>query len=456
MKKHLFLPAALVVLVMASCTKEDQLSNAPGTSITEQRSKSAQDLTAKDHIKIALLSDIHYMDPSLLQKGAQKERYFSTYLVRNPNKALQEYSAPIFDQVIRELKELHPDIVLIAGDMAKDGEKVSHEAVAARLQQLQDLGIKVYITPGNNDINNPEAYSYIGSSRTKVPNVSPADFTIKYEHFGYKNTIRDNNSLSYLAKPFSGLWILSIDATKYEPFVSRWGRIKPETMKWIQDIMTEANRNNITVLALMHHDVIEHFGGQNQVTDSTVIENWKATADELLAAGLKVVLTGHNHATDITTRTTNGRTLYAVQTGSLITSPSPYRVMTLKNKELDISTNYIASINAPLPDNQSFTEYSQFFTSYVMDQFFTAATSSSTSKFFLPVRLREVAVPLARNAYMAHMTGDEKLSPLEEAKIRALKQAQPDSTKTVVGAITTLWTDLNTKDNKWHIKLTNP
>lgn len=53
---------ALALLAIASCTKEDQWTKTSGTPDMEQRTKSTDNLTAKDHIKIAVLSDIHYMD----------------------------------------------------------------------------------------------------------------------------------------------------------------------------------------------------------------------------------------------------------------------------------------------------------------------------------------------------------------------------------------------------------
>lgn len=448
---------ALVLLAIASCTKEDQWVKTPGTPETEQRTKSADNLTAKDHIKIAVLSDIHYMHPSLLQDGAQNYEHFKTHLVYNPNKALLEYSAPIFEQVLRELKEEHPDVLLIAGDMAKDGEKISHEAVVGYLDQLLNAGIKVYVTPGNNDINNAESQAYIGSAPPiTVANVDPTEFASMYWTFGYSSEERDPNSLSYLAKPFSELWILSIDAAKYVPRGSRSGRIRPETMQWIEGIMSEANAKGITVLGLMHHDLIEQMADQNLVTPSTVIEDWKIRADALTAMGLKVIFTGHNHATDITSRTTGGKPLYAVQTGSLITPLSSYRIMTLKNKELDIDTRHVTTIGVPLSDNMDFTEYSRLATIPVVDQFFTSAMSNPKSPLYLPENLRATGIILGRNAYIAHMVGDEKLPPEEERTINAFAQSAPKQTENVVWATRTLWTDLNTKDHKWHIKLTNP
>jgi hypothetical protein len=63
---------------------------------------------------------------------------------------------------------------------------------------------------------------------------------------------------------------------------------------------------------------------------------------------------------------------------------------------------------------------------------------------------------LAKNALITHLIGDENLSPIELNKINEFAAASPDSTKLSVNIVMSLWTDLNTKDNKWHIKLTDP
>lgn len=354
-----------------------------------------------------------------------------------------------------ELVIERPDILLIAGDIAKDGEEVSHIAVAKILTYLQDKkDIKVFVTPGNNDINNSTAKAYTKTGSFSVPNVTPERFTQIYSAFGYNNAIKkDNYSLSYVAQPYTGLWILSIDAAKYDAD-NRSGAIRQKTMEWIIDVLAEAKQNNTTVLAMMHHNIIEHFTDQNKITVNTVIDHWETASDSLIDAGLKVIFTGHNHAIDITTRTKGSNTLYDVETGSLITPPSSYRIMTLKNKELDIDTRHLTSIDVPLPNNEVFTAYSHRALSDLADEYFTMATKGG--KFYLPVELRKDAIPLIRNAYMAHMAGDEKLSPLELAKIMDLYSANKEATQLIIGVMKTLWADLNTKDHKWHIKLTNP
>jgi predicted MPP superfamily phosphohydrolase len=449
MKKRLLAPVALLLLLISSCKKDDQWITASATADnTVQKTTNAYGNIGKDHLKIAVLSDIHYMHQSLAKGNLRQDTAFIKDIL--PNKTYQEYSAPILRKVLAELMSLQPDIVLIAGDLAKDGEEVSHKEVAELLEQLKSAGMKIYITVGNNDINNPAAVSYNGGIRTRVANVTATQFAGIYKDFGYGNyKYKDPNSLSYIAEPYPGLWILSIDAAKYAPF-KRSGAIKPETMEWLKPYLEIAQNENITVLGLMHHNLFEHFANQNGITMNTVIDPSTTIADVLAAAGMKVMFTGHSHALDMALRTSNGHTIYDVVTSSLITYPSAYRIMILKNKELDIDTRYITSIGVPMPSNQDFTAYGKLYQSFLMDQYFKGGLKAL---FGMPDELIPVAVPLARNAYMAHLAGDEKLPPLEQTKINAFSKAGPES---ATKAIWALWTDSGVKDTKWHIKLTIP
>ena len=72
--------------------------------------------------------------------------------------------------------------------------------------------------------------------------------------------------------------------------------------------------------------------------------------------------------------------------------------------------------------------------------------------FKIPPELRPVAAPIASRAFVSYLTGDEKLLPHEQQKIDYLKNILPEPDYTIT-VITSLWTDLEPKDIKWHIKL---
>ncbi len=403
-------------------------------------------------LKIAVVSDIHYMDPTLLTNGAENGVAFQDYLNADPK--LIQFSDAIARQMISELKAEKPDLLLIPGDLTKDGELVSHQSVVSLLEQLRSQGTKVLVVPGNHDINNPEAASYNGDVATPAPSVNAATFTDLYKKFGYEDALyRDPNSLSYVIEaPFPNLWILGIDDCKYTDNVDIaiiGGNIKDGTRSWILERLAEAKQKGIRVFAMMHHNLIEHYEGQNQLDPEYVTDNWEANTQALMDAGLEVIFTGHYHANDITAYTHNGKTLYDIETGSQVNPPLPYRVITWRSNVLSVESRHITTINASLPGGANLTAYSQAFFAAHLDGAFSYLLTQSP--FDLSADDALAAAPHFRDAYMAHFAGDESMPGPEPAYIGDLTALSPIAAM----ALGTLWTDINTPDNTTTIAL-NP
>ena len=106
-----------------------------------------------NELKIAVLSDIHIMAPQLLQGDGDAIKNY----IKRDRKLLQE-SVALLNQAIDSIIQEHPDVVLIPGDLTKDGEYVSHILTAdTLLKRFRDEGIAVYVIPGNHDVNKPQA-----------------------------------------------------------------------------------------------------------------------------------------------------------------------------------------------------------------------------------------------------------------------------------------------------------
>ena len=436
MKQKLCLLVLLTAVLLSSCKKYPLPDNGHGYPYLP----GAQ-------LKIAIVSDIHYMHPSLLAENAANGLAFQNYLNQDPK--LVEFSDPIWREVMTELKSEKPDILLVPGDITKDGEKIGHQAMAAFFGQLRNSGIRVYVMPGNHDINNAKAKKYIGDNDFPVEMTSKTDFSTIYGSFGYNAAIaRDANSLSYVAQIQPGLRLISIDASKYEEYGPSGdvaaGRIKPATLAWVLSQMALAKQQHTEVFAMMHHNLIEHYTGQSQLDPGYVIDDWQNVTNALMDAGLKIIFTGHYHANDIASYEHNGNKLFDIQTGSLVTAPIPYRVMTLKNSGLDVKTNNVQAIAANLPGGMSFPDYSNLFLSGHLDGYFNYYL---TNILGAPAPVAGFAAPLFRNGIMAHFAGDENMPADQRAKIAELAAMSQQ----LAGIVTTLWTDPGEKDNNTQI-----
>ena len=432
MKQKLCFFVLLAVVLLSSCQKSPLPGNAHGYPYLPG-----------GQLKIAIVSDIHYMHPSLLGENAANGLAFQNYLNQDPK--LVEFSDPIWREVMNELKSEKPDILLVPGDITKDGEKIGHQAMAAFFAQLCNSGIRVYVMPGNHDINNAKAKKYIGDNDFPVEMTSKADFPAIYGSFGYNAAIaRDANSLSYVAQLQPGLRLISIDASRYEEYGPSGdiaaGRIKPATLAWVLNQIALAKQQHTEVFAMMHHNLIEHYTGQSQLDPGYVIDDWQNVTNTLMDAGLKIIFTGHYHANDIASYEHNGNKLFDIQTGSLVTAPIPYRIVTLKNGGLEVKTNNVQAIAANLPGGMSFPDYSNLFLSGHLDGYFNYYL---TNILGAPAPVASFAAPLFRNGIMAHFAGDENMPADQRAKITELGTMSQQ----LAGIVTTLWTDPGEKDN---------
>jgi 3',5'-cyclic AMP phosphodiesterase CpdA len=246
-----------------------------------------------------VISDPHYMAPSLLIADGPA---FQTYLAQD-RKLLKE-SAAILDAAIAGVTNEQPDIVLVSGDLTKDGEFVSHQGLTNAIQRLRAAGAKVFVCAGNHDVANPHAFAFDGPNVIPVPSVTPADFAALYHDFGFGDAIaRDPGSLSYVAEPVPGLWILSMDSARYDqntptaPYTG--GYFDAARWNWITNRLADARAQGKFVLGMVHHGVMEHYPGQKTLFPDYVLDDYQAVRETFARFGMKVVFTGHYHAQDV-------------------------------------------------------------------------------------------------------------------------------------------------------------
>lgn len=305
---------------------------------------------ASEPIKIVVISDTHFLSEKLAENESDKGNY-EQRTGRNMV-ILHE----VLDSVFADIVAQKPDFVFVSGDITNHGERQSHLDFAEKLKMLQKHGIQTFVIPGNHDVNVPDSKQYTENEVLPTPTVSASEFSEIYRDFGYSSALkRDTASLSYLAPLNAETWLLCIDSNRWKEYKTSSisaGRILPETLSWALDILREAKEKNITVLAMMHHGLVEHLPYQATFFADYLIAEPQKTAQILADAGLQVVFTGHFHANDITQFTSAaGNTVFDVETGSLSQYPFPYRVLRLNGKKLDIDTKFVESVSA-LPNLQ--------------------------------------------------------------------------------------------------------
>ena len=276
--------------------------------------------TSRAQTTIAVVSDPHVMASDLLESGAETQSAWTSYYA-GQRKMLPE-SAGLFTQFVEAVKS-NADIVLVTGDLTKDGEQTSHEFVRTQLATLTAAGKKVFVIPGNHDLGEEGNHA--------------SNFAAFYDGFGYGtgSTVDENGSLSYVAEPVEGLVLLGID--------SHTGSVPSATLTWLCNQANTASAQGKQVIAMMHHPLIEHIKGASNYIPTYTVGNPTAVRDALIDAGVKVILTGHFHTSDIAydwnDDEANG--IYDINTGSLISYPCDYRMLTLSQdmQTLDVATS---------------------------------------------------------------------------------------------------------------------
>jgi 3',5'-cyclic AMP phosphodiesterase CpdA len=406
-------------------------------------SSSSSTATAAATTRFAVFSDPHLYDTATLGTGSALD----TYIAGDRKMIVQ--SEEILDAALADLEGESLDFVLVTGDLTKDGEKVDHELFASKLAALEAAGTKVYVVPGNHDVNNPDADSYPADGTTAaVENVTPAQFKAIYARYGYDEALsQDPASLSYVAEPVPGLWILAIDSCKYEdnatlgtPVTS--GAIRAATLTWIQARLAEATAKGKLVIGMQHHGVVEHFAGQATLFADYLVDDRATVAAAYAAGGLNVVFTGHFHANDATASTDVDLT--DVETGSLVTYPSPYRLVNvdLSARSLTIHTGHVDRIDSHPTDFEAFAY--QFLVDGLSD-----LTIAQLESYGLSSTQAASIAPLVVDGFAAHYAGDEVLPTSLESSLATLT-----ATSATLGAeVTGLWTDLAPADNDLTVAL---
>lgn len=354
-----------------------------------------QNATAQTRIAVA--SDTHVMAPILLPDEAKSHHEWTNYYL-NQRKMLEQ-SADLFDQLKTTMLNSRPNILLITGDLTKDGELASHNYVREGLTSLRNAGIKVLVIPGNHDFGGEGCHWQFNADGTKAdtPVLTASEFPAFYADFGYTgSTIDPNGSLSYVAEPVKGLVVLAID--------SHTASVAPNTLAWLCNQAKTAHTDGKQVIAMMHHPLFPHIHGLDQFISTYAVNDYENVRNGLIEAGVSVILTGHFHISDIARDWNNdpSKSIYDINTGSLISYPCDYRMLTLSDdrQQLSVTTAKLTPTGMTADDCRS----------WLKDKYKTmikARIKRSQYSRFLADDTMERLAELGANALILHAEGDE-------------------------------------------------
>jgi len=358
-------------------------------------------------VRFCVFSDPHFFAPSLW-RGSDGLDSHTAYKGK-----MFAWCEEILVETVEMVLAEGGDFLIVPGDMTKDGAVQSHEAMAALLETIAASGMQVFVIPGNHDILNPHAARYSGNDVVPVDHVTPGEFAAIYAPFGYGSAIaRDTASLSYLAEPVDGLWLLALDSCTYGGNLDAGrsftdGAFCQETVDWIEEILIDAVWQDKAVIAMLHHGALEHYPGQEIYDDSYVIDDFEAIARMLAFYNVRVAFSGHGHAQDIAMRTwpDEGKFFFDVETGSLLTFPSPVRTVHIdRSGRATIRSLFVEDVDGFGDGGVAFGDYAR------SDIFRSAAhlVFHKMRQFFVGEETSMIVADQVAEAFVAFIAGDEQ------------------------------------------------
>lgn len=342
MRRLAALGCLLLTLFLTGCTGETFTPNADVKP-------------AGSELTVWFVSDLHLLSEELTDYSSE----FLAMIARGDGKTAhysQEIGQALVWQITSLPEEERPDVLLAAGDLTFNGEKLSHETVAGLFEEIEAAGVPVLTLPGNHDVNNGMAYRYTGNTAEPTETVTAQEFREIYRAYGWEDSLlRDTASMSYVWEPAEDLWIIAIDGNTD----SHSGWVDDETLTWLDKVLTQAEEEGKAVLTFSHQNLVRH----NARFPFGYTFGNAMTVRELMADhGVNLNLSGHIHIQHI--GEFDG--LHEVTTSALsiaenhigVVEIDPERNATYQIRELD-AAGYARQAGLTSPDLLDFGTYSR-------------------------------------------------------------------------------------------------
>lgn len=345
MKKGIFSKIFSLLLCLALV-----LSTAPLSIAKETEEKT---------FSVATVNDIHYYPECLT--GNKTEALY-TYLtghncVYNDLDAIMDAALSSLEYEVKNNGVKH---IVLAGDLTTNGEYEGHKTLSRMLLDFEEkTGAKIYVTPGNHDINNSRASTFVNNKKEAARKTTPTEFYELYKDLGFSDAYHKfssfdagtHGSLTYSVKTEDGYRLILADAGKFTADITESGEdeqetagtIKGELLEWVLSEAEDAKKNGETPLLFTHWNMSGISYMHEFVLQGFVIDDGYMLQETLADAGINYTFSAHQHVSDVDiTYSDSGNPMYSVITPTLTQFPFSYRVTDFRrNSEggLDVTFN---------------------------------------------------------------------------------------------------------------------
>ncbi len=297
---------------------------------------------------LVIATDLHYLAPELRDRGEAFE-----LLMQFSDGRRTEYSDEIFQAFLNEMLRLRPDALLVTGDLTFNGERLSHERLSAGFLLLRKAGIPVIVLPGNHDLDNRMAGSYIGGEATPVESVTRDEFLHYYSGGAPARPVaEDSFSGGFVYALEEDLWLLCVDVNGNEAPC----RLTDAMLSRIRSVLDKAHRRNVRVIGASHQNLMPH---NSLLSEGFVMDRGEKLLALYQEYGVRLHMSGHMHVQHW--REDSGVT--EIVTSALTIPPCQYGILTIdgnrafyRTQPVDVETWAEKSGNAD-PNLKNFVKY---------------------------------------------------------------------------------------------------
>lgn len=289
---------------------------------------------AEEELNFAVASDLHYNIPREALEGEIDDEI---YWYANRRAAMEDESGFIIDEMLRQVAEDdNCEFLLISGDLVDNGRAIAqeHYDVAAKFKKFEEeSGKSIYVIPGNHDFG-------AGENDFKIN-----DFVTTYADFGYDKAIEKiEGTGTYTANLGNKYRLIAFDSN--DPNRSTGDGVSKDEINWICDQADKAAADGRYPILMMHHNLLDHMPLQTIFSGDFIIGNHLSVAEKFANHGIKLVFTGHEHCSDVSSYTsTKGNKIYDFATTSLTMYPLQYRTLSLTEEKISYDIKTIDKID---------------------------------------------------------------------------------------------------------------
>ena len=276
-------------------------------------------------VSFYLLTDTHYFETSLGAEGKAYDEY-----IKKEQYFMIE-SGPIIKSTFERIaKDKETDIVIIPGDLTKNGELESHKSFIKELYKLKESGKKIFVITAGHDYG--DSFAFKNDEKIEAEGTPFELLTEMYKDFGYGDAISlDEATHSYVAEITEGVRMLGICCDSLN---QPKGAMDERHMAWAKEQIDKAKQDGCSIFAICHYPIIPSVPVFDLVGDAKIKE-WRKIASFLADNGVEIVLTGHMHIQTINEfYSEKGNRLIDICTSCLVGSPAKYRKITVNDKSV--------------------------------------------------------------------------------------------------------------------------